>query len=102
MLTKGELPGYPVAATVHLVGNKWKALISYNLHTRPWRFNELQKNLEVISQKVWTGSLRARESDGIINCTAYAEVPPRMEYALSELGESMRPVPDAMAAWGSN
>ena len=65
-----------------------------------WRFNELQKSLEGISQKVLTDSLRSMESDGIITRTAYPEVPPRVEYALSELGESMRPILDSMQLWG--
>ena len=67
---------------------------------RPWRFNELMKSLDGISQKVLTESLRSMESDGIIIRTVYPEVPPRVEYALSELGESMRPILDAMQAWG--
>ena len=71
-----------------------------NLLIRPWRFNELQKNLEGISQKVLTDSLRSMESDGIIIRTVFPEVPPRVEYALSELGESMRPIMDAMEEWG--
>ena len=71
-----------------------------NLRVRPWRFNELQKSLEGISQKVLTDSLRSMESDGIVTRTVYPEVPPRVEYALSELGESMRPIIDAMEAWG--
>lgn len=71
-----------------------------NLLTRPWRFNELQKSLEGISQKVLTDSLRSMESDGIITRTVFPEVPPRVEYALSELGESMRPIIGAMEAWG--
>ena len=99
MKTKAELP---VATTVQLIGNKWKLLIIRNLLDRPWRFNELQKNLEGISQKVLTDSLRSMEADGIITRTVYAEVPPRVEYALSELGESMRPILDAMKAWGEN
>ena len=101
MLTKEELPQCPVATTVQLIGNKWKLLIIRNLHMRPWRFNELQKNLEGISQKVLTDSLRALESDGLVTRTVYAEVPPRVEYALSELGETMRPILDAMEQWGA-
>ena len=85
MKTKAELlPECSVATTVQLIGNKWKLLILRNLLTRPWRFNELQKNLEGISQKVLTDSLRSMEADGIITRTVYAEVPPRVEYALSE------------------
>ena len=100
MLTKEELPVCPVATTVQMIGSKWKLLIMRNLLVRPWRFNELKKDLEGISQKVLTDSLRSMESDGIIIRTVYPEVPPRVEYALSELGESMRPIMDAMEAWG--
>jgi DNA-binding HxlR family transcriptional regulator len=103
MRSKADLlPECPVATTVSVIGNKWKLLILRNLMSRPWRFNELQKNLEGISQKVLTDSLRALEKDGIITRTVYAEVPPRVEYALSELGGSMRPILDAMASWGND
>lgn len=101
MLTKEELPVCPVATTVGVIGSKWKLLIIRNLRERPWRFNELKKDLEGISQKVLTDSLRALEEDGIITRTVYPEVPPRVEYALSELGESMGPILDAMADWGN-
>ena len=73
-----------------------------NLLQRSWRFNELRKDLEGISQKVLTDSLRSMEDDGIITRTVYPEVPPRVEYALSDLGESMRPIIDAMEVWGRN
>jgi len=102
MLKKEELPDCPVATTVQLIGNKWKLLILRNLLVRPLRFNELQKSLEGISQKVLTDSLRSMESDGIITRTVYPEVPPRVEYALSELGDSMRPIIKAMEVWGKN
>ena len=102
MLTKEELPACPVATTVQMIGSKWKLLIMRNLLQRPWRFNELKKDLEGISQKVLTDSLRSMEADGIITRTVYPEVPPRVEYALSDIGESMRPIMDAMAAWGIN
>ena len=92
MKTKEELPECPVATTVQLIGSKWKLLILRNLLVRPWRFNELRKGLDGISQKVLTDSLRSMEEDGIITRTVYPEVPPRVEYALSELGESMRPI----------
>ena len=69
---------------------------------RPWRFNELKKSLEGISQKVLTDSLRSIEEDGLITRTVYPEVPPRVEYALSDLGETMRPILDAMQEWGTN
>lgn len=103
MKTKAELlPECPVAATVQLIGTKWKLLIIRNLLERPWRFNELQKSLDGISQKVLTDSLRSMEADGILTRTVYAEVPPRVEYALSELGESMRPILKSMQTWGEN
>ena len=101
MLAKEELPDCPVATTVQLIGSKWKLLILRNLLARPWRFNELKKSLEGISQKVLTDSLRALEEDGIVIRTAYPEVPPRVEYSLSELGESMRPILNAMEHWGA-
>ena len=100
MLTKEELPECPVATTVSVIGSKWKLLIIRNLLVRPWRFNELRSSLEGISQKVLTDSLRSMEADGIITRTVYPEVPPRVEYALSELGESLRPILDAMKLWG--
>lgn len=101
MLTKEELPECPVATTVQLIGSKWKLLIIRNLRMRPWRFNELQKDLAGISQKVLTDSLRALEADGLVTRTVYAEVPPRVEYALSDLGETMGPILDAMEKWGA-
>ena len=100
MKTKEELPECPVATTVSLIGSKWKLLIMRNLLARPWRFNELQKSLDGVSQKVLTDSLRSMESDGIIVRTVYPEVPPRVEYSLSELGESMRPIIKSMEEWG--
>lgn len=101
MLTKEEMPACPVATTVALIGSKWKLLIIRNLLSRPWRFNELRKDLDGVSQKVLTDSLRSMEGDGIIIRTVYPEVPPRVEYSLSELGESMRPIMDAMEVCGT-
>jgi DNA-binding HxlR family transcriptional regulator len=100
--TKDELPDCPVATTVQLIGSKWKLLILRNLLARPWRFNELRKSLDGISQKVLTDSLRSMEEDGIITRTVYPEVPPRVEYALSGLGESMRPIITAMESFGTD
>ena len=100
MLTKEEMPACPVATTVALIGSKWKLLILRNLLARPWRFNEMKKDLAGISQKVLTDSLRSLEEDGIITRTVYPEVPPMVEYALSDLGESMRPIISAMEQWG--
>lgn len=101
MKRKEDLPDCPVATTVSLIGSKWKLLILRNLLERPWRFNELRKSLDGISQKVLTDSLRSMEADGILVRTVYPENPPRVEYALSELGESLRPVIDTMAVWGT-
>lgn len=100
MLTREELPACAVATTVQIIGSKWKLLILRNLLQRPWRFNELKKDLEGISQKVLTDSLRSMETDGIISRTVYAEVPPRVEYALNEVGETLRQVMKAMEEWG--
>ena len=100
MLTKEELPECPVATTVQLIGSKWKLLILRNLLQRPWRFNELKKSLEGIGQKVLTDSLRSMEADGIITRTVFPEVPPRVEYALSDLGQSMRPIIKVLEDWG--
>ena len=102
MLKKEELPACPVATTVQLIGSKWKLLIIRNLLGRPWRFNELRKDLAGISQKVLTDSLRSMEQDGIVIRRVYPEVPPRVEYSLSELGESMRPIIQAMEQWGTD
>ena len=89
-----------MSTTVQLIGSKCKLLIIRNLQMRPWRFNELKKDLEGISQKVLTDSLRSMEEDGIIVRTVYPEVPPRVEYSLSDLGHSMKPILDAMSKWG--
>lgn len=101
VIKKEDLPPCPVATTVQLIGSKWKLLIMRNLLKRPWRFNELKKDLDGISQKILTSSLRSMEEDGIIVRTVYPEVPPRVEYSLSEMGESMRPILDAMEEWGT-
>ena len=95
------LPECPVATTVSLIGSKWKLLIMRNLLARPWRFNELQKSIDGISQKALTEALRSMEADGIVIRKAFPEVPPRVEYSLTELGESMRPIIKAMENWGS-
>jgi DNA-binding HxlR family transcriptional regulator len=101
MLKKEELPECPVATTVALIGSKWKLLIIRNLQQRPWRFNELKKDLEGISQKVLTDSLRSMEEDGLVIRTVYPEVPPRVEYSLSDLGKSLKPLFDFMVEWGT-
>ena len=86
MKTKAELPACPVATAVALIGGKWKLLILRNLKARPWRFNELQRDLDGISQKVLTDSLRSLEEDGIVQRKVYPQVPPRVEYSLTPLG----------------
>lgn len=100
MIKKEDLPACPVATTVQLIGSKWKLLIMRNLLMRPWRFNELQRDLKGISQKVLTDSLRSLEADGIIIRTVFPEIPPHVEYSLSEIGESMRPIFNSMEQWG--
>lgn len=102
MLTKDELPACPVATTVQLIGNKWKLLILRNLLAGTQRFGELKKTIPGISQKVLTDNLRSMEEDGIITRTVFAEVPPRVEYQLSALGDTMRPIISAMESWGTN
>lgn len=100
MLTNDQMPECPVATTVALIGGKWKLLIMRNLMHRPWRFNELRRDLDGISQKVLTDCLRSMENDGVIIRRDYNETPPHVEYALSPLGQSMRPIIAAMEQWG--
>ncbi len=92
----------PVATTVGLIGNKWKLLILRNLLVGPARFTELKKGINDISQKVLTDNLRSMENDGLIIRTVYPEVPPRVEYKLSDLGESLRPIIKSMESWGKD
>ena len=101
MLTKEELPECPVATTVQLIGNKWKLLIIRNLLSGPQRFTELKKTIPGISQKVLTDNLRTLENDGIVVREAFAEVPPRVVYSLSNLGNTLRPILAAMQDWGN-
>ena len=102
MKKKDKLPDCPVATAVSLIGSKWTLLILRNVLARPWRFNELQKSLEGISQKVLTDSLRSMEADGIVIRSVFAEFPPHVEYSLSDLGESLRPIIKSMEVWGMN
>ena len=101
MKTKDELPVCPVATAVSLVGGKWKLLIIRNLRMRSWRFNELQRDLEGISQKVLTDSLRQMMADGLVYRHDYQEMPPRVDYSLTELGEKLLPIMDALADFGN-
>ncbi|CZQ98114.1 Hypothetical protein Tpal_2221 [Trichococcus palustris] len=102
MLTKEELPYCPVATTVDLIGNKWKLLILRELLAGTKRFSELKRAVDGISQKVLTENLRALERDGIVDRVVYPVIPPKVEYSLSELGDSLRPIITAMQAWGTN
>lgn len=101
MKTKDELPACPVATAVALVGGKWKLLILRNLRSRPWRFNALQRDLEGISQKVLTDSLRQMMDDGLVYRQDYQELPPRVEYGLTDLSKEMLPIIDALADFGN-
>ncbi|MGN0788481.1 MAG: winged helix-turn-helix transcriptional regulator [Christensenellales bacterium] len=103
MLTKEELPECPVATTVQLIGNKWKLLILRNLFfIGKQRFTDFVKTIPGISKKVLTDNLRALEDDGLVEREVFAEVPPRVEYSLSELGKTLKPILDAMHAWGTD
>ena len=101
MKTKDELPVCPVATAVSLVGGKWKLLIIRNLRMRSWRFNELQRDLEGISQKVLTDSLRQMMDDGLVYRHDYQEMLPRVDYSLTELGEKLLPIMDALEDFGN-
>ena len=100
MRTKDELPECPVATAVSLIGGQWKLLLLRNLRERPWRFNELQRSLEGISQKVLTESLRQMVDDGLAYRHDYHENPPRVEYGLTELGMQMLPIVNALEGFG--
>ena len=103
MLTKDELPECPVATTVRLIGNKWKLLIVRNLmYDGKQRFKDFIKSIPAISKKVLTDNLRSLENDGLIEREVFSEVPPRVEYSLSPLGQSLKPILDAMYDWGTN
>ena len=98
--TKKELPACPVETTLTLIGDKWKVLILRDLIPGTKRFGELKKSVGNVSQKVLTTQLRAMEQSGLVHREVYAEVPPRVEYSLTELGKSLKPVLDSMWAWG--
>lgn len=95
-----ELPVCPVETTLMLISNRWKVLILRDLFMGTRRFGELKKSLAGISQKVLTENLKAMEADGLLTRRVYAEVPPRVEYTLTETGESLQPVIAAMFDWG--
>ena len=97
-----ELPACPVETTLMLIGDKWKVLILRDLMPGTKRFGELKKSIGSVSQKVLTAQLRDMEEKGLVSRKAYAEVPPRVEYSLTELGKSLCPVLDALREWGEN
>lgn len=99
--SKEDLPACPVETTLLLIGSKWQVLILRDLFLHgTLRFKELQRSIGKISQKVLTSNLREMEAAGIVSRKVYAEVPPRVEYSLTPLGKSLKPVLDAMWAWG--
>ena len=97
-----ELPACPVETTLMLIGDKWKVLILRDLMDGTRRFGELKKSIGTVSQKVLTAQLRDMEEKGLLTRKVYAEVPPRVEYTLTETGYSLKPVLDAMWAWGAD
>lgn len=99
---KKELPACPVEITMGLIGDKWKVLIIRDLLTGTKRFGELKKSLNGITQKVLTNNLREMEASGLVNRKVYAEVPPRVEYPLTETGLSLKPILDSMVVWGNS
>ena len=96
---KKELPACPVETTLTLIGDKWKVILR-DLMPGTKRFGELKKSVGNVSQKVLTAQLRTMEESGLVNRKVYAEVPPRVEYSLTELGKSLKPILDSMRAWG--
>lgn len=99
---KQELPACPVEITMGLIGDKWKILIIRDLLTGTKRFGELRKSLNGISQKVLTNNLRDMEKSGLVHREVFAEVPPRVEYSLTDTGWSLNPVLDSMVKWGNS
>lgn len=97
-----NLPACPVETTMTLISNKWKILIIRDLLSGKKRFGELKKSVGAVSQKVLTAQLRDMEADGLLTRTVYPEVPPRVEYELTELGLSLKPILDSMRVWGEN
>ena len=97
-----ELPACPVETTLMIIGDKWKVLILRDLMNGTMRFGELKKSIGHVSQKVLTAQLRDMEEKGLVTRKVYAEVPPRVEYTLTETGYSLKPVLDALWAWGES
>lgn len=95
-----ELPACPVETTLTIISDKWKVLILRDLMTGTKRFGELKKSIGNVSQKVLTSQLRQMEESGVVSRKIYPEVPPRVEYSLTDLGKSLKPILDAMQNWG--
>ena len=95
-----QLSACPVETTLTLIGDKWKVLILRDLMPGTRRFGELKKSIGSVSQKVLTAQLRDMEAKGLVSRKVYAEVPPRVEYSLTDLGKSLKPILNAMWAWG--
>lgn len=95
-----ELPACPVETTLTLISDKWKVLILRDLMNGTMRFGELKKSIGHVSQKVLTAQLRQMENSGLLTRKVYAEVPPRVEYTLTDLGRSLNPILDALRTWG--
>ena len=96
-----KLPACPVETTLMLIGDKWKVLILRELMNGTRRFGELKRAIGTVSQKVLTAQLRDMEENGLVSRKVYAEVPPRVEYSLTETGMSLKPLLDVMANWGT-
>lgn len=97
-----ELPPCPVETTLMMIGDKWKVLIIRELLPGTKRFNEIHNSIDGVSQKVLTQKLREMESDGLLERKVYAEVPPKVEYSLTELGMTLKPILDSMERWGND
>ena len=97
-----ELPACPVETTLMLIGDKWKVLILWNLMNGTMRFGELKKSIGTVSQKVLTTQLRNMEEKGLLTRKVYAQVPPKVEYTLTDTGYSLKPILDAMVDWGTD
>ena len=102
MEARRKIPDCPVEMTLQLIGDKWKVLIIRDLMSGTKRFNELMRSVTGITQKVLTSHLRAMEQDGLLTRKVYPEVPPRVEYTLTETGRSLKPILDSMVAWGTD
>ena len=101
MSKKRNIPDCPVEMTLQLIGDKWKVLIIRDLLTGTKRFSELMRSVTGITQKVLTSNLRSMEADGLVNRKVYPQVPPKVEYSLTETGLSLKPILDSMVQWGT-